>query len=209
VLGIDSVEFSRLNKDMQKLSLLLLALALCGCHPIRPILQPVRDSVVPAKPTASATSSRPSEAEIQPAAAAPENKAEEPVEIHVPRRDSTAVIVQVNGELQDVFFEYDRAEVRPGGFAALTQDAALLIPILREFPALTVMVEGHCDERGSAEYNLGLGDYRGARAADVLHSLGIDAERIQRVSYGKERPHCLEPAESCWKKNRRAHLVLR
>jgi len=126
-----------------------------------------------------------------------------------PPRDNAAVIVQINGELQDAFFDYDRAELRPDGLSTLRQDAGLLIPILRNFPGLTVIVEGHCDERGSAEYNLGLGDHRGARAAEILRGFGVPAERLQRVSYGKERPQCTEPVESCWQRNRRVHLLLR
>jgi len=126
----------------------------------------------------------------------------------VPHRDPAAVITQVNGELQDIFFEYDRAELRSGGLAVLQQNAALLIPILREFPRFTVLVEGHCDERGSAEYNLGLGDHRAARIAEILSGLGVSAAQLRKVSYGKEMPQCIEASESCWQRNRRAHLRL-
>jgi peptidoglycan-associated lipoprotein len=126
----------------------------------------------------------------------------------VPHRDPAAVITQVNGQLQDIFFEYDRAELRQGGLIVLQQNAALLIPILREFPRFTVLVEGHCDERGSAEYNLGLGDHRAARIAEILSGLGVSAAQLRKVSYGKEMPQCNEASESCWQRNRRAHLRL-
>ena len=70
------------------------------------------------------------------------------------------------------------------------------------------MIEGHCDERGSAEYNLGLGDRRANSAKEYLVSLGIQADRVRTISYGKERPQCTEPNETCWQSNRRAHFVL-
>ena len=69
-------------------------------------------------------------------------------------------------------------------------------------------MEGHCDERGSTEYNLALGDRRAQAAKDFLVSLGIAADRMQTVSYGKERPFCMDHNEACWQQNRRAHFVL-
>ena len=79
---------------------------------------------------------------------------------------------------------------------------------MRDFPAATIMVEGHCDERGSAEYNLGLGDRRAAAAKEFLVQLGVPEGRLRTISYGKERPQCTEHTEECWQKNRRAHLSL-
>ena len=73
---------------------------------------------------------------------------------------------------------------------------------------MQVLIEGHCDERGTAAYNLALGDRRANAAKEYLVSLGIDASRLRTVSYGKERPFCTENDESCWQKNRRAHLVI-
>ena len=67
-------------------------------------------------------------------------------------------------------------------------------------------MEGHCDERGSAEYNIGLGDRRSSSAKEFLVSLGVPADRLKTISYGKERPQCTESSESCWQKNRRAHF---
>ena len=125
-----------------------------------------------------------------------------------PPRDPKAVIDYTNGALQDIFFEYDRSDLRPGSLAALEQDAALLAPILRDFPRFTLVIEGHCDERGSAEYNLGLGDHRAARVSEMLRGLGVAASQLRTVSYGKEMPQCIELSESCWQRNRRAHLRL-
>jgi len=78
--------------------------------------------------------------------------------------------------------------------------------ILSDFPGATIMVEGHCDERGSAEYNLGLGDRRASSAKEFLVSLGLPGDRLKTISYGKERPQCTEADETCYQKNRRVHF---
>jgi hypothetical protein len=79
--------------------------------------------------------------------------------------------------------------------------------ILQDFPGLVLTVEGHCDERGSAEYNLALGDLRARTARDFLAELGVAERQLEVISYGKERPQCEEPEPSCWQKNRRAHIA--
>jgi peptidoglycan-associated lipoprotein len=124
-------------------------------------------------------------------------------------RDPTTIIVETNGQLRDAFFDYDRSAVGPDAVSALEHDARLVAPLLADFPQITVTIEGHCDERGSAEYNLGLGDHRARRAAEVLSQFGIAAARVQVVSFGKEAPQCGESNEACWQRNRRAHLVIR
>ena len=78
---------------------------------------------------------------------------------------------------------------------------------MTDFPNTTVIIEGHCDERGSAEYNLGLGDRRASAARDFLTRLGLPGDRLIKVSYGKERPQCTESNETCWQKNRRVHFA--
>jgi peptidoglycan-associated lipoprotein len=79
--------------------------------------------------------------------------------------------------------------------------------MIREFPNSRVVLEGHCDERGSAEYNLGLGDRRANAAKEFLVQLGVPTDRLSVISYGKERPQCTESNEGCWQRNRRVHLV--
>jgi peptidoglycan-associated lipoprotein len=115
----------------------------------------------------------------------------------------------VNGKLEDVFFAYDKFELSPDASAALRRDADLLRTILRDFPQLQVTVEGHCDERGSAEYNLGLGDRRASRTVAALTQFGMPTANFSPTSYGKEAPQCAESNESCWSRNRRAHFVVR
>jgi peptidoglycan-associated lipoprotein len=109
-----------------------------------------------------------------------------------------------NREVQDAYFDLDRADIRGDARAALMKTAQFL----RSYPQIKVAVEGHCDERGSTEYNLALGDRRAQAAKDFLVSLGVPADRMQTVSYGKEKPFCTEHAEACWQQNRRAHFVL-
>ena len=108
--------------------------------------------------------------------------------------------------LQDAFFDYDKSDIRDDARAALTKNADLLKAIFQDFPDAVITVEGHCDERGSAEYNLGLGDRRATSAKDFLVQLGVPADRSKTISYGKERPVCTESNEACWQRNRRAHF---
>jgi len=109
-------------------------------------------------------------------------------------------------DVQDAYFDYDKSDIRGDAQSVLTQDATALKAILADFPSATIVVEGHCDERGSAEYNLGLGDRRATSARDFLVQLGVPSDRLKTISYGKERPQCTESNESCWQKNRRVHL---
>jgi peptidoglycan-associated lipoprotein len=130
-------------------------------------------------------------------------------ESSLPRKSEADRIKEVNGALEDAFFRYDRSELTPDALASLRRDADLLCAILADFPALKVTVEGHCDERGSAEYNLALGDRRARRAEGVLRECGVPAGAVEVVSYGKEAPQCLDATETCWQKNRRAHMSVR
>jgi len=104
----------------------------------------------------------------------------------------------------DAFFDFDKSDVRPDAREALSRTAEFL----RSYAEIKVTIEGHCDERGSTEYNLGLGDRRAQSAKQFLISLGVAAERMTTVSYGKERPFCTEHNEECWQQNRRAHFIM-
>jgi peptidoglycan-associated lipoprotein len=106
-------------------------------------------------------------------------------------------------EVRDAFFDFNKADIRADAREALTHDAEFL----RNNPGLRVTIEGHCDERGSTEYNLALGDRRAGAVKQYLVSLGISADRISTVSFGKEKPFCTQSNESCWQQNRRGHLV--
>ncbi|MDR3722249.1 MAG: peptidoglycan-associated lipoprotein Pal [Candidatus Acidoferrales bacterium] len=106
--------------------------------------------------------------------------------------------------VKDAYYDLDKSDLREDARAALTKDAEFL----RSYPQAKVSIEGHCDERGSTEYNLGLGQRRAEAAKNYLISLGIPADRMETTSWGKERPFCAEHDESCWQQNRRAHFVL-
>ncbi len=109
-------------------------------------------------------------------------------------------------QVQDAFYDYDKSDVREDARATLTRDADALKAIFAELPDAVVVMEGHCDERGSAEYNLGLGDRRATSAKEFLQQLGVPADKLKTISYGKERPQCTESNEDCWQKNRRVHF---
>jgi peptidoglycan-associated lipoprotein len=106
-------------------------------------------------------------------------------------------------EVRDAYFDLDKADIRPDARTALSKTA----DFLKNYPQVKVTIEGHCDERGSTEYNLSLGDRRATAVKQYLVSLGISADRISTVSYGKEKPFCMESNESCWQQNRRGHFV--
>src|ERR1700730_18039439 len=106
-------------------------------------------------------------------------------------------------EVRDAFFDFNKADIRTDARTALGKTAEYL----RNYPAERVTIEGHCDERGSTEYNLALGDRRASAAKQYLVSLGISADRINTVSFGKEKPFCMQSTEDCYQQNRRGHFV--
>ena len=115
-------------------------------------------------------------------------------------------LVQLNaqGYLEDAFFETDRYDLTPAAREALAKNAAWL----QKHPTISILVEGHCDERNTREYNLALGERRARAVQEYLVLLGIPAQRIQIISYGEERPFALGNSESAWQLNRRAHFVI-
>ena len=106
-------------------------------------------------------------------------------------------------EVRDAYFDYDSAAIRPDAREALQKTA----DFLKNYPNLRVTIEGHCDDRGSTEYNLALGQRRANAVKEYLVSLGIPADRLNTTSWGKEKPFCTEDNESCWAQNRRGHFV--
>lgn len=110
-------------------------------------------------------------------------------------------------ELVDAYFALDQHELRDDARAALRSDASILKTITTQSPDTTMLIEGHCDERGSAEYNLALGAMRAEAAKGFLVEVGVPKAVIKTVSYGKERPQCTTQTEECWERNRRAHLT--
>lgn len=109
--------------------------------------------------------------------------------------------------LSDALFDYNKSDIREDARAVLAKNSDALKSIFGQMSDAIVVVEGHCDERGSAEYNLGLADRRASKAKEYLVQMGVTSEKLRTVSYGKERPVCTESNEDCWQRNRRAHFA--
>ena len=174
-----------------------LALAVAGCHKKVPAAAPMP----PPPPPPAAPNTPPPPPSPPPPAPAPAPRPLSDEEIFARKS-----VDQLNAEkpLDDVFFELDEFAVRDEGKPALQKDADWL----KKWSSVQVTLEGHCDSRGSAEYNLGLGNRRAASIKEYLVSLGVPANRVTVVSKGKEQPFCSEEGESCWKQNRRGHFVI-
>jgi peptidoglycan-associated lipoprotein len=109
--------------------------------------------------------------------------------------------------LEDALFDYDRATIRTDATTVLKDDVGVIRDILINYPSQELVIEGHADERGSAEYNLALGDKRAGAAEEFLTTMGIPAAQLTVISYGKDHPICTDQTEACWQKNRRAHIT--
>lgn len=177
--------------------LLVGSLALFGC--------PKRPEVGQAPPSAPGPGAVVAPAAPTPTTAPPEVRVEPPaaqaVVPEAPKAPETAVAAS---PLKDAFFDFDKSALRDDQKAALNEDVAWL----KGNAGAKVLIEGHCDERGTAEYNLGLGERRAKAVKDSLITEGVAADRISIISYGKERPFVLGHDESAWKWNRRGHVVL-
>ncbi len=170
-----------------------------GCHkkaasaaPPPPPPPAAREAPAPAPPPARAASAAPR----------PAPPAEAPAQV---ARTSKALEDYLN-KLLDAYFDYDKAELRADAQTALNSNSSELRALLQEFPNTKFVVEGNCDERGSPEYNLALGERRAKAAQEFLTQIGVPSERLTTISYGQERPVCTDHDENCWQKNRRAHL---
>ena len=128
-----------------------------------------------------------------------------PLENRPPQNTETVADILAH-RVQDIHFDYDKSDIRPQDQPVLQADADALKTIFQMDPNFVVTIEGHCDERGSAEYNLGLGDRRASAAKDALVGLGVPGDKLKTISYGKERPLCTDATEDCYARNRRAHF---
>ncbi len=127
-----------------------------------------------------------------------------PAETPVTPAPAPPAAVPAAAPLKDAFFDFDKSAIREDQKAALNEDVAWL----KANGQVKLTIEGHCDERGTVEYNLSLGERRAKAVKDYLVAAGIPADRIATISYGKERPFVLGHDESAWKWNRRGHLVI-
>ena len=125
----------------------------------------------------------------------------------MPDQATKMQIQELLNRIQDAYFDYDKHNIRPDAQTALVADAKTLGEILKQYPDYKLTVQGYCDERGSEEYNLALGDKRADQAKEYLASLGVPGSQLKTISYGKEKLLCSEHDEACWQKNRRAHIT--
>lgn len=109
--------------------------------------------------------------------------------------------------LTDALFDYDKSTIREDARTALKEDVGVIRDILANYPSQKLLIEGHCDERGSDEYNLALGERRARVTEEFLSSMGIPASQLTVISFGKNRPVCTDATEDCYQKNRRAHVT--
>ena len=176
----------------------VLAVAAAGCHKKVPPPAPAQPPPTPT--TAPATPPPPPP---PPAAPTPAPAPRPLTEEEIFARKS---VDQLNAErpLDDVYFDLDKFEIRDDARSSLQKDADWL----KKWTTAQITLEGHCDSRGSAEYNLALGSRRAAAVKDYLVNLGVPAGRVVVVSKGKEQPFCNDENESCWQQNRRGHFVI-
>ena len=125
----------------------------------------------------------------------------------MPDAATRARIQDLLNRIQDAYFDYDKHTLRPDAETALRSDAQTLSEIVRQYPDFKLTVEGHCDERGSEEYNMALGDARAKQTREYLATMGLPGDQLRTISFGKEHPVCSDHDEDCWQKNRRAHLT--
>jgi peptidoglycan-associated lipoprotein len=182
--------------------LLVIAFAGAACHTRPPATSPTRTAApapasAPARPPAPPPPAPPPPRTAAAAPAAPLTEAE------LFRRKSLS---ELNAEhpLSDVFFDYDQNTLREDAKRILQQDAQWL----SKWPQAVIRIDGHCDERGTPEYNLSLGDRRAQVVREYLTNLGVRPERMQARSLGKEAPFCQDNGESCWSQNRRDHFEI-
>jgi peptidoglycan-associated lipoprotein len=157
--------------------------------------------------TAPSTQAANRPAAATPTPSRPRAEAAPPTTARTPDAATRAQIQDLLNRIQDAYFDYDKHTLRPDAETALKSDAQTLAEIIRQYPDFKLTVEGHCDERGSEEYNLALGDARSKQAKEYLAGLGLPNNQLKELSYGKDRPVCTEHDEACWQKNRRAHIT--
>jgi peptidoglycan-associated lipoprotein len=155
-------------------------------------------------------------AENRPAPAPPAAKPAEPARqtaaapapaSRYPDAATKARIEELIARISDAYFDYNEASLRPDAVKTLNADSIELRDILKNYPDYKLTIQGHADERGSAEYNMALGDKRADAAKEYLVNVGIPAGQLLVVSFGKEKPVCQDHDEACWQKNRRIHIV--
>ena len=198
-----------MKQGLLTLASLTALIATSACHKAAPVAQrppdaaPVAQAPAPTpapQQTAAAKPAAPAATPSKPAAQAPAApKALTPQE--------RQTLNEKLARLEDALFDYDKSIIRPDANTALRDDVGVIRDILANYPSQKLLIEGHCDERGSEEYNLALGDQRARAAQDFLTMIGVPNAQLTIISYGKDRPVCTDKDEACWQRNRRAHVT--
>jgi peptidoglycan-associated lipoprotein len=179
-----------------------LSMVVAGCSKKVAATPPPTPHATSTPAVASAAPSRATDRAVsQPAAATPAARPS------YPDAATRARIDQLLARIEDAYFDYDQHTLRADAVKALQGDSTELRDILKDYPNYKLTIEGHCDERGSAQYNMALGEKRAESAKDYLVQVGIPANQLALISYGKDKPICDEHDEGCWQKNRRIHIV--
>jgi len=180
-----------MRKSLLLVAATTLSAGLAACHHTPPPAPPPPPPVVPEAP---------------PPAPPPPPRAEPAPQVdeYARLKAMSAEEIEKMGLLGDIHFDLDKADIRESERPTLTKNA----DVLKRYDFLRITVEGHCDERGTVQYNLALGERRAKATLDYLTSLGVPAERLKTVSYGKEVPVCSESNEACWQRNRRAKFTV-
>jgi peptidoglycan-associated lipoprotein len=181
-------------------------LSVTGCHKAARVgLVPAPATAPQAAPVAAQPKPAPATASTGPAAT--RALAAQPTAPAKMTSQERATLTERLAKLEDALFDYDKTAIRSDAMEALRSDVEVIRGILSNYPAQKLLIEGHADERGSSEYNLGLGDKRADSAQDFLATMGIPKQQLSVVSFGKERPVCTESTEACWQRNRRVHIT--
>src|SRR5262245_11475466 len=178
-----------MRQSVLVVSLAIASTVVVGCGKKKP-MAPAPPPVAPAMPP--------------PAPEPPSRDIAPQVDEYTRLKQMSADEIERMGLLSEIHFDFDRAEIRDADRQVLAKNA----DVLKKFDFLRITVEGHCDERGTVEYNLALGERRSRAAFDYLVALGVPADRMKSVSYGKEVPICRESSEECWARNRRDHFTV-
>jgi peptidoglycan-associated lipoprotein len=190
-----------------KLRFLGCAAVMVACAMLGGCMKKVASAPPPPPPPASSPSTRSTERPAERQAYSAPAPSEHATASRTPDAATRARIQDLLDRIQDAYFDYDKHTLRPDAETALKSDAQTLAEIIKQYPDYKLTVEGHCDERGSEEYNLALGDARAKQTKEYLSELGLPANQLRLVSYGKDKPICTDHDEACWQKNRRAHIT--
>jgi len=169
--------------------------------------KPVAVATPPAPPPAAASAPANTTPHAAPSQPVPQQQVAQAAPSRYPDAKTRARIDELLAHIEDAYFDYNAHTLRQDAVAALNGDSKELAVIMNQYPDYKLQVQGYCDERGSAEYNIALGEARAKSAKDYLVSVGVAGNQLSTVSYGKEKQVCDEHDEACWAKNRRIHIV--